>query len=329
MAPVKWKRKIAGTQHADAEKGAAAAEEVRHQGSHGQNGYQSRSIQCTRCGSSQETRKMQLHTPQGFRDIHCKACGKHERCLRNLCQCGIVWHRCQIHRVDPQVHATRKGLKKHGKVHDKKQDKEERKLSSWRKAPETIAKEDTHHKAKRRKMQRRKMNGDEHIRNVRFDTSRALPAEAIRQRIRQKASQAHVHHEVEAGSEDDKRKLQDQVCGRAANRKRKRINENCGNEDEHREQRGKGEATSRRAAQRKTLIELLEDKVARQMHDKNDNMEKREKAEGDEQRRGDPKAGTSSTREPSRAHACSTWVSRMRVGEVESITRLISTLRQT
>ena len=158
--------------------------------------------------------------------------------MRNLCQCGIVWHRCQIHRVDPQVHATRKGLKKHGKVLDKKQDKEVRKLSSWRKAPETIAKGDSYHKAKRSKMQKRKVNGDEHIRNVRFDASRALPAEAIRQRIRQKASQAHAHHGVEAGSEADNRKLQDQESGRATNRKRKRINDNCGTEDEHRKQMG-------------------------------------------------------------------------------------------
>ena len=178
-------------------------------------------------------------------------------------------------------------------------------------------------------MQRRKRKEDDHIRNVKFDTSRALPAEDIRLRIREKASQAHVHHEVEAGSEVDNRKLQDQEDGRAANRKRKRIDDNCGNEDEHRKQRRKDEATTRTAGQRKAFIELLEEKVARQMHDKNDSMKKREKAEGDEQRRGDPKAGTSSTREPSRAHACSTWASSMRIGEAESITRLISTLRQT
>ena len=80
MAPVKWKRRIVETQTAEE---GAAAEDANHQGSPGQKGYRSRSIQCTRCGSFQETWKMQLHTPQGYRDIHCKACGKHERCLKN------------------------------------------------------------------------------------------------------------------------------------------------------------------------------------------------------------------------------------------------------
>ena len=240
-----------------------------------------------------------------------------------------MWHRCQIHRVDPQVHATRKGLKKHGEAHDKKQDKEEKKLSSWRKAPDTIAKKDSYQKIKRRRLRKQNANEDEHIRNVKFDTSRALPAEGIRQRIRGKASQAHVLHEVEAGSKVDNKKLQEQEVGRAANRKRKRIDDNCGNEDEHRKNRSRVDATTNRSGQRKTLIEYLEKKVVRQMHDKNASMQKHEKAEGDEQRQGDPKAGTSSTREPSRAHACSTWSSSTRVGEVESITRLISTLRQT
>jgi len=229
--------------------------------------------------------------------------------------------------VDPQVHATRKGLQRHREVLDKKQIKEERKLSSWRKAPETIAKEDSYHKSKRRKMQRRRVNGDEHTRNVRFDTSRALPAEAIRKRIRQKASrnglpspQAQDQHGGEAGSEAEDRELQLQEPGRAATCKRKRINENCRNEDMQ---------MTRSAARRKTFIDLLEANVARQVHDKHDNNIKREKAEGDEQRRGDRKASTSSTREPSRAHACRTWDSSMREGEAESITRLISTLRQT
>lgn len=47
--------------------------------------YTSRRIRYTGCCEEQETKTVQLHTAQGFRDLHCRACGKHERCLYNLC----------------------------------------------------------------------------------------------------------------------------------------------------------------------------------------------------------------------------------------------------
>ena len=273
---------------------------------------------------------MQLHTPQGYRDVHCKACGKHERCLKNLCQCGTVWHRCPLHRVDPQVHATRKGVKKHGKINDEKQNKEDMKLSSWRRAPETIAKEDNHQKATGRRMRRRKITEDEHTRNVKFDTSRAPPAEDILRRIREKASQAHDQHKEEASIEVDMqietKRHHEHEGGREANRKRKRIDDNCGKDDEHMRRRSRVEVTTRLAGQRKTLIEHLEQQAAQQAQHKNSRMQKLEKAKGDDHRQGDQKAGTSSARGPARANAC-TLVSRRREGEVESITRLISNLK--
>ena len=70
--------------------------------------YTSRMLACTRCGSQQETSWMQLRYSEGFRAVHCRSCGKQERCLRNLCQCGTTWHRCLVHRVDPHEHTSRK-----------------------------------------------------------------------------------------------------------------------------------------------------------------------------------------------------------------------------
>ena len=84
---------------------------------------------------------MQLYTHEGFRGIHCKSCGRQERCLYNECQCGTVWHQCLKHRVDPPVHASRKGIKK---VKAKKQKGKVRmQESSMRKAPNTEPKKET------------------------------------------------------------------------------------------------------------------------------------------------------------------------------------------
>ena len=94
--------------------------------------YSSRMIACNRCGLQQETKKMQLRTAEGYRAIHCKGCGKQERTSRNHCQCKVIWHQCDTHRVDPEVHASRKGLKD-----PMKGASVDTKLSSTRKAPRT------------------------------------------------------------------------------------------------------------------------------------------------------------------------------------------------
>ena len=73
--------------------------------------YTSRQLLCTRCLAPQETRRIQLRTTDGFRAIHCKDCGKQERVAFNLCTCGVLWHGCDLHRIDPKVHASRKGAK--------------------------------------------------------------------------------------------------------------------------------------------------------------------------------------------------------------------------
>ena len=102
--------------------------------------YKSRLIACTQCGEEQETKTMQLRTTQGFRGIHCRRCGLHERCLHNECSCKEVWHRCAVHGIDPFVHQSRRGVQS---LRNKKEDKgkaakEEIKklgLSSRRRAP--------------------------------------------------------------------------------------------------------------------------------------------------------------------------------------------------
>ena len=78
----------------------------------------------------------------------------------------------------PQVHATRKGLKKHKKVDNQMHNKEAKKLSSWRKAPETTVKKGNYHRAASgRRMRRRKATEDEQIRNVKLEKNNSLPDE--------------------------------------------------------------------------------------------------------------------------------------------------------
>ena len=74
--------------------------------------YSTRLLSCTKCGAQHETAAMQLRCDQGYRAIHCKRCGKQERTITNKCQCGIVWHICPVHRIDPEKHCSRKGTTK-------------------------------------------------------------------------------------------------------------------------------------------------------------------------------------------------------------------------
>ena len=92
--------------------------------------YSSRLLKCTRCGSPKETWWVQLRTKEGYRGIHCKACGKQERCARNPCQCGSIWCQCELHRIDPAKHTSRKG-----KIKERQSPQAGKKLSSGRKAP--------------------------------------------------------------------------------------------------------------------------------------------------------------------------------------------------
>jgi len=73
--------------------------------------YANRILACSRCGTTQETKWMQLRTTNGYRAIHCRGCKKQETVAKTRCQCGVIWHRCESHRVDPATHSSRKGRK--------------------------------------------------------------------------------------------------------------------------------------------------------------------------------------------------------------------------
>jgi hypothetical protein len=343
IKPIKWKRRYAEGPRGEGQEQQDEGEE----GTQGRSEYQSRKLQCTRCDAFQETRKIQLHTPQGYRDVHCKACGRHERCLKNKCQCGTVWHRCPLHRIDPPVHATRKGVKKEGKSTDKKDDKEGKKLSSWRKAPETRTKDINQRQTARRKMRKKVENEDDHNRNVKFVVSTAAPAEAILQRFRAKIKagaakeeqpqaaplrQQVSREEGRAAKKDNEEDGQehaehlDHEGGDETRRKRKRIEDHCDDESRHTSWRGRTNSRALRTEDRKTLIENLKHEAAQQVQDKNSRIQGIVQEKGDEQSRGDKNDGTSSNRAPPRSNVC-TYISRRRKDEAESITRLISHMR--
>ena len=93
--------------------------------------YTSRILRCTRCGEGQETAWMQLKNLEGFRAIHCKACGMQERCIRNQCQCNKTWHHCVEHRTDPPFHRSRKAPKR---TPEEKKKYEEEQVAKTRKS---------------------------------------------------------------------------------------------------------------------------------------------------------------------------------------------------
>lgn len=88
--PVKWRRTVA-TENQNHHEGEQAPE------------YRSRILRCTKCDHGQETCGTKLHSMTGFKDIYCLRCGKQERCIRNRCQCDVVWHQCLVHRIDPHT----------------------------------------------------------------------------------------------------------------------------------------------------------------------------------------------------------------------------------
>jgi len=102
-ATVKWKRRVRNDDLAD-KRSTEGSEEAKS--------YTSRELACTRCGAWQETSWMQLRTAEGFRAVHCKVCRLQERSHSNKCQCGVIWHQCKTHRIDPREHWTKKAPNK-------------------------------------------------------------------------------------------------------------------------------------------------------------------------------------------------------------------------
>lgn len=63
--------------------------------------YSSRFIKCPTCGTRNRTEGVQLYTAVGFRQVWCIGCKGYRRAKDWHCQCGVAWHRCGIHSVDP------------------------------------------------------------------------------------------------------------------------------------------------------------------------------------------------------------------------------------
>ena len=83
---------------------------------------------------------MQLRTHDGYRDLHCLACGHHARCGWHLCVCNVPWNQCETHRVDPILHKSTKPPKKAKVASAAEQGAEPTpKLSAKRTAPEAKA----------------------------------------------------------------------------------------------------------------------------------------------------------------------------------------------
>ena len=77
---------------------------------------------------------MQLFTPLGFRYVNCKGCATQRWSRGWLCECGVAWHTCESHRVDPCVHRSTKPPKRC----DAKGKEEGDFKDSERKAPESV-----------------------------------------------------------------------------------------------------------------------------------------------------------------------------------------------
>ena len=130
---------------------------------------------------------MQLRTVEGFRAIHCRRCGAQERCTKNECTCGQVWHLCTLHGVDPHMHHSRRGVqkdyyKRKGEGKESKEEMRSKGLSSTRKAP--IIKQG---KTKAMRSQHwKKKNRNDDKKHARFTAASNPPQQEMINRIRAK-----------------------------------------------------------------------------------------------------------------------------------------------
>ena len=98
-APARWKRVMS----TELELGVdASCANVEHPT------YTERLLQCHICGAARETMHMQLRMTSGYRSIQCLSCRKSHCSGRMLCTCGVWWHLCESHRIDPFAHRRMK-----------------------------------------------------------------------------------------------------------------------------------------------------------------------------------------------------------------------------
>ena len=197
---VRWKRHFAAEREGEGEVEAQTSDDDKQR-------YMSRLLNCTRCNAQQETRKMQLRTKEGYRAVHCKACGRQERSMHNLCQCGVVWHQCATHRIDPPIHTSRKGVKRA----KQKQETKGLELSSRRAAPNSEA-QDRQGGRKKRRLGRTDFITDAHLaRHVKVEASRNLPKDSMIQRIRNKCK-LKKEEEQARRNKGEMRRVADDSC---------------------------------------------------------------------------------------------------------------------
>ena len=74
--------------------------------------YDRRLVKCSdnTCNGWTDTTAMQMRNHQGYRNIVCRGCNKQSRTQNWCCECGIRWHKCQIHRIDPATHQSRRRI---------------------------------------------------------------------------------------------------------------------------------------------------------------------------------------------------------------------------
>ena len=144
---------------------------------HGKN--YSRILERQACGKGIETKNKQLLVQEGFRARHCIACGHQARSKGHMCQCGVIWHECQIHQQDPKVHRSRKAPNK-----PKKADAQETPKDSDRPAPGSMV------KRPRAKMQPRTKQAPLHAHGTKVEQGpmkHIMPAVLERHRKRKQA----------------------------------------------------------------------------------------------------------------------------------------------
>ena len=98
-APARWKRLVS----TETELGIDASSTVVERPL-----YTERLLHCHVCGTARETMHMQLRMTSGYRSIQCLMCRKSHCSGRMMCTCGVWWHLCDSHRIDPVEHKRMK-----------------------------------------------------------------------------------------------------------------------------------------------------------------------------------------------------------------------------
>ena len=237
--PARWKRRIAYGNHADddPEDRGDFADTVRGDAQEGDElTYTSRLLACKGCGHQQETKWMQLRTKEGYRAIHCPACHKQQRSQSNHCQCGVIWHHCAVHRVDPAAHRSRRAPKKteiEKKASDREVDSRSKKAKTAvaiEKPPPEVDDEDPirHKKGARKTAGKGKQRGHT-LKLARGLQSMYPPKEGLIERLRERLKkkteeprQDQNESQSDEGQQERKRKLDEAstVTGLASKRRR-------------------------------------------------------------------------------------------------------------